>query len=168
MSLEPPPENSADLDEAIAYRRALGAFATGVCIVTADSAAGPLGITINSFTSVSLKPRLVLWCLDERSERWGAFAGADRFAIHVLCASARDLAARFAKGIGALSEGEYARAEGQAPRLANAKARFECRTHDRIQMGDHMIIVGEVVSFETEDGPALTYFRGRYGAAEGL
>ncbi|GAD57972.1 NADH-FMN oxidoreductase [Brevundimonas abyssalis TAR-001] len=63
------PQTDADTPEPVAYRRALGGFATGVCVVTADTADGPLGITINSFTSVSLEPRLVLWCLDEGSQR---------------------------------------------------------------------------------------------------
>ena len=75
MTLEPLPDDLAR--ETAAYRRALGVFATGVCVVTADSPAGPLGITVNSFTSVSLTPRLVLWCLDERSDRWPVFAAAD-------------------------------------------------------------------------------------------
>lgn len=150
-----------------AYRRALGAFATGVCVVTADSTNGPLGITINSFTSVSLTPRLVLWCLDERSERWPAFAAADRFSIHVLDAQSEALARRFAKGSGLMEPGEFQRVGAAAPRLGAAAARFDCRTHERVQMGDHMIIVGEVETFEASDAATLTYFRGRYGIAGG-
>jgi len=82
VTLEPPPEHPTD--ETLAYRQALGSFATGVCVVTADSPLGPMGLTINSFTSVSLEPRLLLWCIDERSERWPVFAAAERFAVHVL------------------------------------------------------------------------------------
>jgi flavin reductase (DIM6/NTAB) family NADH-FMN oxidoreductase RutF len=154
-----------------AYRRALGAFATGVCIVTADSPAGPLGITINSFTSVSLTPRLVLWCLDERSDRWPTFAAAERFAIHVLPSSDKALAGRFAKGVSVLEEGEFVRPlDHSAPCLPEALVRFECVAHDRIQMGDHLIIVGRVETFSDAGEPgagleALTYFRGRYGVA---
>ena len=162
MSLESPPDEVSG--DVIAYRRALGAFATGVCVVTADSYLGPLGITINSFTSVSLTPRLVLWCLDERSERWHAFCGAEHFSIHVLGADSEALARRFAKGIGLMEDHEFQRVGDAPPRLA-AAARFDCRTHDRIQMGDHMMILGEVVGFETSDGATLTYFRGGYGVA---
>lgn len=165
MSLEPVPQEIAGGD-VTAYRRALGAFATGVCVVTADSPRGPLGITINSFTSVSLTPRLVLWCLDERSERWPAFCEAERFSIHVLDAASETLARRFARGIGLMEPHEFARVEGAAPRLAGAVARFDCRTHDRIQMGDHMMMIGEVEEFEASDTAALIYFRGRYGVAE--
>ena len=171
MTLEPVPDDIAR--DTAAYRRALGAFATGVCIVTADSPAGPLGITINSFTSVSLTPRLVLWCLDERSDRWPTFAAAERFAIHVLPSSDKALAGRFAKGVSILEEGEFVRPLDPrsgvlgAPCLPEAMVRFECVTHDRIQMGDHLIIVGRVETFEdAESGlEALTYFRGRYGVA---
>jgi len=168
VSLEPLPEEAVRQADAADYRRALGAFATGVCVVTADSAAGPLGITINSFTSVSLTPRLVLWCLDEKSERWAPFSAADRFSIHVLGASSQALSNRFAKGVGQLAEGEYLRVADMPPRLSGAVARFDCRTHQRVQMGDHMTIVGEVEAFEATDGPTLTYFRGRYGTAEHL
>lgn len=166
MSLEPLPEEAVRQADAAEYRRALGAFATGVCVVTADSDAGPLGITINSFTSVSLAPRLVLWCLDEKSERWAPFSAAERFSIHVLDAGSQALSNRFAKGVGLLAEGEYLRIAEAPPRLAGAVARFNCRTYDRVQMGDHMMIVGEVEAFEVSDGSTLTYFRGRYGTAE--
>ena len=163
MSLEPPPEHPAA--DVAAYRRALGAFATGVCIVTADSPAGPLGITINSFTSVSLTPRLVLWCLDERSDRWPVFAAAETFAIHMLPSSDKALAGRFAKGVSVLDPHEFVRPDDGPPCLPEALARLECVTHDRIQMGDHLIIVGRVTRFEDWGGEALTYFRGCYGVA---
>jgi flavin reductase (DIM6/NTAB) family NADH-FMN oxidoreductase RutF len=164
VTLEPLPDDPAQ--ETIAYRRALGAFATGVCVVTADSELGPIGITINSFTSVSLTPRLVLWCLDERSDRWPAFAEAERFAIHVLPVEDRDHAIRFARGVCTLSEGEYDRAGDGPPRLPEALSRFECVAHDRIQMGDHLIIVGRVEAYQTREGDALTFHRGRYGRAQ--
>lgn len=164
MTLEPPPEHPSN--ETVAYRRALGSFATGVCVVTVDSPQGPLGLTINSFTSVSLKPRLVLWCLDERSERWPAFAAAERFAVHVLPASARSEAARFARGIASLAEGEFERSPAGLPCLPDAIARFECQAHERIQMGDHMIVVGRVEAFADGEGDALTFWRGRYGQLE--
>ncbi len=167
MSLEPISDEAARAGDVMAYRQALGTFATGVCVVTADSDQGPLGITINSFTSVSLSPRLVLWCLDERSERWRAFSAAERFAIHVLDAQSEALARRFAKGIGLMEDHEFQRVGEDAPRLGSAAAQFDCRTHQRVQMGDHMIIVGEVEAFEASDAATLTYFRGRYGVAGG-
>lgn len=164
MSLEPPIDPASD--EAMAYRRALGAFATGVCVVTADGPQGPLGLTINSFTSVSLEPRLVLWCLDERSERWPIFAEAERFAIHVLKAGDQARAARFARGAAGLQPNEYERRGAGAPGLADVLARFECRARQHIQLGDHMVIVGEVEAYEAVAGAPLTFWRGGYGAME--
>lgn len=163
MTLEPAPDSIAA--ETVAYRRALGAFATGVCVVTADSSSGPLGITINSFTSVSLEPRLILWCLDERSERWPVFAAADRFSLHVLGAGDNHHARRFARGVCLLEEGEYVRDDDFAPHLPDVLARFDCEVHARIPMGDHVMIVGRVERFIDGEGDGLTFFRGRYGAA---
>ena len=157
------PQTDDDVPEAVAYRRALGGFATGVCVVTADTADGPLGVTINSFTSVSLEPRLVLWCLDEGSQRWKAFAGAERFSIHVLGADDRHMAARFARGDCVLRDDEYDRVGEGAPRLKHAITRLDCHTTQRLPMGDHMTIVGEVQSFAAEAGDGLVFFRGRYG-----
>lgn len=161
MILQPSVDD--EIPEPVAYRRALGGFATGVCVVTADTRDGPLGITINSFTSVSLEPRLILWCLDERSQRWKAFADVERFSVHVLGADDRHLAARFARGICVLAPEEYERAGDGAPQLRGVLTRLDCRTHDRIAMGDHMTIVGAVEGFQATRGDALVFFRGRYG-----
>lgn len=154
----------ADFD-ASAYRQALGGFATGVCVVTAHTSAGPLGITVNSFTSVSLNPPLILWCLDQKSWRHDAFAAADRFAVHMLPVEDRDLSDRFAWGVCQLSMEEFDSSSAEPPRLKNALTRLECATANRIVMGDHLTIVGAVERFETRPGEALTYYRGRYGVA---
>jgi flavin reductase (DIM6/NTAB) family NADH-FMN oxidoreductase RutF len=148
-----------------AYRRALGGFATGVCVVTAHTEEGPFGITINSFASVSLKPALILWCLDRASWRHDAFATADRFAVHMLPVEDREMSDRFAWGVCRLSSEEFDSSSAEPPRLKNALTRLDCTTHDRIVLGDHLAIVGEVRTFETRPGAALTYYRGRYGVA---
>ena len=159
---------SSPLDPAFdfsAYRRALGGFATGVCVVTAHTEEGPFGITINSFTSVSLKPPLVLWCLDRASERHNAFAAADRFAVHMLPAEDREMSDRFAWGVCRLSSDEFDSSSAEPPRLKNALTRLDCLVSQRIVMGDHLTIVGAVQGFETRPGAALVYYRGRYGVA---
>lgn len=158
------PENTAEFDPR-AYRQALGGFATGVCVVTAHTVDGPLGITVNSFTSVSLDPPLVLWCLDIKSDRHDAFAGAERFAVHVLPLEDQAMSDRFAWGVARLSETEFETENPEPPRLRNAVTRLDCLTHDRIIMGDHLVIVGRVTGYETRTGDALTYFRGKYGQA---
>lgn len=155
------PQDSFD---PLAYRKALGAFATGVCVVTADTPQGLLGITVNSFTSVSLRPPIVLWCLDETSDRWLAFAKADAFAINVLAADAKSLSERFAHGISEIQPHEVETIDG-VPALPGALARLRCAAGERVQSGDHLVIFGHVTGFDTAPGDALTYFRGRYGRA---
>lgn len=163
MSLEPVPDDLADAS--LAYRRALGAFATGVCVMTVEGPEGPLGITANSFASVSLQPRLILWSIALSSERMPAFAAADRFAVHVLAADHAELADRFARGDCRLTAADAALEPGQAPRLSGVLAWLDCAVHARSEVGDHLAIIGRVDRFEAGDGAALTYFRGRYGQA---
>lgn len=152
-------------EQELAYRRALGCFATGIAVVTVSTAAGPMGLTVNSFTSASLRPRLVLWCLDERSERGAAFLQAGQFAINVLGVEQRNLASQCAEpGGGALPVVECEEID-PAPLLRQALARFLCRTVEHRPIGDHVLIVGEVERFESRPGSGLTYFRGRYGEA---
>ena len=146
------------------YRRALGAFPTGVTVVTAEDGTGPLGLTVNSFTSVSLDPPLVLWCLDDDCDRRHVFHTAPRFAVNVLAAGDQERSHRFARGAGRLEADEIEHGATGAPLLKGALARFECEVRERIQMGDHQIIVGEVLHWDDQGGEALVFSRGRYGA----
>ena len=150
-----------------AFRHAMGAFATGVTVVTAARADGRMsGITVNSITSVSLQPRLLLWCLGDRSERYDVFAAADAWGVTVLGADEETLALRFARAETEGLDTHEAETFGAAPVLRAGVAHFSCRTHDRRVAGDHLIIVGEVTDFRAKTGPALTFFRGRYGRLE--
>lgn len=149
-----------------AFRRAMGAFATGVTVVTAARGERLSGITVNSLTSVSLRPRLLLWCLGDQSERYDHFANAEIWGVTVLGAEDLALAHRFARAeTETLAQDEAVLFSG-APVLRCGVAHFACRTHDRRIAGDHLIIVGEVAGFRVQAGPALTFFRGRYGRAE--
>lgn len=160
MSLEPVPDDLVAASRA--YRRTLGTFATGVCVMTAWTPDGGVGLTANSFASVSLDPRLILWSIARDAERHAAFASAERFGVHVLGADDRARAERFAFGEPRLVPDDLTGAEG-APRLRDVLARLECLTHERHEVGDHTVIIGRVVEFEGEPGPALTYFRGGFG-----
>lgn len=154
-------------DEERAYRWALGGFATGVVAITVDTAAGPAGIVVNSFTSVSLNPRIVLWCLGDASDRYAMFAHADRWGVNVLGADQQDISARLAQpGAFDATDLDLVRL-GETPVLRSALTRLSCRTVERTVMGDHLMIVGAVEAFDTDDASrvALTYFRGRYGRA---
>jgi len=156
-----------EMDPEQVFRRAMGAFATGVTVVSAArDEAGASGITVNSLTSVSLNPRLLLWCLGDRSARYDLFASADLWGVTVLGAGEEALARRFARAeTEALAPDEVERFAG-APILRAGVAHIACRTFERRTMGDHLVIVGEVIDVRVADGDALTYFRSRYGRAE--
>jgi len=153
-------------DPEIAFRRAMGAFATGVTVVSA--AAGPRvsGMTVNSLTSVSLKPRLLLWCLGDQSERYDHFATADVWGVTVLGADDVALAHRFARAETESFEPGEAEMFAGAPVLKAGVAHFGCRTTERRVAGDHLIIIGEAIDVRTHAGAALTFFRGLYGRAD--
>lgn len=148
-------------------RDALGRFATGVTVITAREEGGgaPIGITVNSFASVSLDPALVLWSAARSSMRHRHFAGAPAFAIHVLGAGQADLAKRFSSSSGPAFEGLDPRFNDQAvPLLDGCLARFECATEAIHEGGDHTIIIGRVARFELcRDGAPLCFFAGRFG-----
>lgn len=148
------------------FRRACGQFLTGVTVVTAlDPEWGPVGLTANSFTSVSLDPPLVLVSVAKTAGTHRAFAEGPGFAVHVLPADAQDLARRFAtKDIDRFEGVEWEKGTLGVPLLPGMLARFECATEHAYEGGDHTIFVGRVVDMEVaeEDRPALGFFRGRY------
>lgn len=150
-------------------RHAFRRFATGVTIVTVQTPDGPLGITANSFSSVSLEPPLVMWSIAKHSSRFAAFAEAAHFAIHVLAREQDDLCWRFAKSGRDFPGIELAfNAEG-APLLPGALARFECEIANRIDAGDHVMLLARVRRMAARDGEPMLFFGGRYRAlaAEG-
>jgi flavin-dependent trigonelline monooxygenase, reductase component len=152
------------------YRSALGSFATGVTIVTTSDGEGDgHGLTVNSFTSVSLDPPLVLWCLGNKSDSYDLFSKTDHYAINVLAAGETDFAMRFAgKGNQKLSADERRVLETGAPILDQAIAVFDCKVVQRIEAGDHLILIGETQAFETRPQSGLAYFRGVFGDTAGL
>lgn len=144
-------------------RDALGRFATGVTVVTTMTADGPLGITANSFASVSLDPPLVLWSPARKSRRFPAFESAPFFAVHVLSAEQRRLAEVFSASSDGFSGLAFAPGLGDAPLLDGCAARFECRHSAGHDGGDHLIVVGEVLRLVQADLEPLVFYRGRYG-----
>ncbi len=146
-------------------RRAFGTFVTGVTIITTVDPDGMknIGVTANSFSSLSLDPPMVLWSLARNAYSMPAFTGAERFVVHVLAADQVSLSERFAaKGTNKFAGLPHDVSPEGLPLLRHCLARFECRkalTHDG---GDHLIFVGEVERFEHAEGPPLTYYGGRY------
>lgn len=128
------------------FRAALGMFATGVTIVTTRAPDGsPVGMTVNSFNSVSLAPPLVLWSLSRAASARSVFAGCSHYAVNVLGVGQQALAERFAsRQTGRWDGVVHSAGAGGAPLLAGAVASFECFNRSRYDEGDHVIFVGEV------------------------
>lgn len=133
-----------------AFRDALGCFATGVTVVTAKARDGrPFGVTVNSFSSLSLDPPLILWSLSSGSGTYSAFLEASHFAVHVLCVNQEHICLQFARSgidrFGGIDLGEGA---GGVPILPDTAALFECRSLYRYWGGDHVIFIGRVERFQ--------------------
>jgi flavin reductase (DIM6/NTAB) family NADH-FMN oxidoreductase RutF len=149
-------------------RDVFGTFATGVTVVTAVRADGePVGLTANSFTSVSLDPPLILWCLSVKSKSIAAFSPGAPFSVHVLAHHQRDLAMHFAQvGRERFEVDPYWRDNPKPPRIAEVLSRLDCRVHSSFSGGDHWIIVGEVLATEKAAGEPLAFHAGRFGRFE--
>lgn len=144
-------------------RTALGCFATGVTIVTTMTDEGPLGMTANSFASVSLDPPLVLWSPARKSKRFPAFEKADYFAIHILSDMQKELSGSFAREGWEPFDGlDFTLGLGDAPLFDDCAARFECKQSAGHDGGDHLILVGEVLRHQCSDLAPLIYHRGGY------
>lgn len=150
-------------ETARAFRDALGCFGTGVTVITTMTDKGPAGITANSFASVSLDPALVLWCLANGSARYETFANAQHYAIHVMAEDQHDLAQGFARDGLDFSHADWTSGLNGVPTLRRALARFDCRLAARHPAGDHLILVGEVLSATHRPGKGLMFKRGQYG-----
>ena len=145
-------------------RLALGRFSTGVTIITCIDAHGQrVGLTANSFNSLSLDPPLVLWSLRESSANLPVFTAAGRFAINVLSEAQVDLSRRFAgRGDDKFADGAWSLGEHGSPVLAGCAAVFECVTHAQHAIGDHMLFIGRVLACSETPLPPLVYQGGHY------
>lgn len=148
-----------------AYRSALGGFGTGVALVAArDDRGRAHGLIINSLTSVSLHPPIMLWCLANSSKAFDVFTRADAFSLNILRSDDHDVARRFSRsGDRIIPEDQICTMETGAPVLSAAVASLDCRMRLRQPMGDHEVIYGDVIAYRADPGVnALGFFRGRY------
>ncbi len=152
------------------FRSALGRFATGVTVITAEHPGNagnePVGLTISSFNSVSLDPPLVLWSLSRKASALPYFLHAERYVIHVLAASQLHLAKRFASGpqSGRFNDVALARAPGGTLMLADndTAAWFECHNLTHHEAGDHVVFIGQVESCDRSFSQPLVYHAGDF------
>jgi len=155
--------NQATIDPRL-LRRALGSFVTGVTIVTTRNSDGePVGLTVNSFNTVSLSPPLVLWSLSLHAASFDAFVQASHFVVNVLAADQIPLSTSFAKtGGNKFVDIAWHEAFAGMPVLDGTSASFTCRNAHRFPGGDHLIFLGEIISFEQSTRPPLVYANGKY------
>ena len=150
------------------FRNALGTFPTGVTVVTTISQDGaPIGLTCNSFSSVSLSPALVLWSLSLRSPNLANFLQAPNFAINILAADQRDVSQRFAQSIANKFEGVRC-TQGQlgVPLITDAATQLECRNETRYYSGDHVIFIGHVLHYSYRRCAPLVFCAGQYASLQ--
>ncbi len=158
ISFVPNVANTRDL------RDAFGRFATGVTLVTVGTSQGVVGIVANSFSSVSLTPPMVLWCLDRESRRYKYFEAAEHYAIHILSSDQQDLCWSVAKDAYALRDKNLVLNAQGVPVIEDCLARFECSRHAIYEGGDHVIMLGTVDRVDMrEEGEPLSFFKGQIG-----
>lgn len=156
------------LDKSIElYKEIMGGYPTGVTIITATNEINePIGMTVNSFTSVSLDPLMVLWCIDKRASNINAFKTSNKFAVNILAGNQKELCWVFAnkneKNRFAKSDWKFS--ENGLPILEDVYAVLECRKVQEIESGDHFIIIGEVIDLRKNDVEPMLYYRRTVGS----
>jgi len=150
-------------DQERAFRAALGAFATGVTVVTTRTDFGHVGITANSFSSVSLDPALVLWSVAKGSKRHDSFAGSAPFVIHVMAREQDHIASGFSNDSTAFHGVDWKENSEGVRVLDGCLSTFECSTEALHDAGDHTIVVGRVIRFSQRVGEPLLFSQGKYG-----
>ncbi len=148
------------------FRNALGSFATGITVITTLGRNGQkVGMTANSFNSVSLDPALVLWSIGKESNCFEDFITADAFAIHILAEDQQSLSNLFAKtGADRFANIDSAEGVSGVPILPHYSACFQCTAEHQYDGGDHMILVGRVIKFTDRGHKPLIFHRGKYAA----
>lgn len=171
-----PDIHSAEPADQIAFRKLMGLFATGVCVVSfrkkGDGERDISAMTINSLVSVSLDPMLVSWSLQNSASQYADYAEAEEFAISILGADQQALARRYAaRADSALSPADFIHSERGMPVIKDALAVIECRRWASYPAGDHTMILGEVQAMNSVDPAthprALGFYNGHFSAIGG-
>ena len=149
-----------------AFRNALGHFPTGVTVMTAAAGGRRVGVTVNSFSALSLDPPLILWSIIKGSSSYPVFEAASHFAVNILAHDQIALSQRFARPAEDRFDGiELAEGAGAAPLLPGTCGQLECARHRILDGGDHWILLGRVLSFRTDSHAPLLFHKGGYALA---
>ncbi|MFD1705683.1 flavin reductase family protein [Siminovitchia sediminis] len=148
------------------FKEALGNYPTGVTIVTAMTEEGtPVGLTVNSFASVSLDPLMILWSIDHRVSSKDTFIKGEKFAVHILGADQVELCKTFATpNVDRFSTCKWSTSEHNTPVIEGAFAVLQCKLHQAVEAGDHTILIGKVLDIDIERKDPMLYHRRNFGA----
>ncbi len=151
------------------FKEVMGNYPTGVTVVTTvDENNQPIGLTVNSFASVSIDPLLILWSIDKRVGTYELFAKTEKFAVNVLAGDQSDVCSLFAtKGTDRFSNCEWKLSENKLPIISGAAGVLECKTFKTVEAGDHMILIGEVIDIQSANSDPLLYHRRKFGKIPG-
>jgi 3-hydroxy-9,10-secoandrosta-1,3,5(10)-triene-9,17-dione monooxygenase reductase component len=151
--------------DAARFRQVLGHFPTGVTVITAGPAEGPVGMAVGSFTSLSLEPPQVLFCAGNASTSWPRIREHGSFSVNILAEDQEDVSRVFAsKCADKFAEIGWHHSRAGNPQINGALAWIECRIGNIVESGDHSIVIGEVDELSvTHEGRPLVFFRGGYG-----
>ena len=147
------------------FKEALGNYPTGVTIVTMMTDDNvPLGLTVNSFASVSINPLLILWSIDKRVSTYGHFTSGKKFAVHILASDQSELCYLFAaRDVDRFSNSEWEASEYNLPILKDVSAVLQCETFKTVEAGDHTILIGKVIDITGDNGAPLLYHKRHTG-----
>lgn len=153
------------MDNVNKFKEIMGNYPTGVTVVTmVDENGTPLGLTVNSFASVSIDPLLILWSIDKRVSSYDAFIKIDKFAVNILAGDQGDICSLFAtKGTDRFGSCEWSLSEYNLPLLAGVVGVLQCKTVQTIEAGDHMILIGEVIDIQSNNKDPLLYHKRNMG-----
>nr|WP_241481529.1 flavin reductase family protein [Mesobacillus campisalis] len=147
------------------FKEVMGNYPTGVTVVTTTDENGvPLGLTVNSFASVSIDPLLVLWSIDKRVTSYEPFVNSGKFAVHVLAGDQSDTCMLFAtKGTDRFASCEWKMSEHDLPIVSGAAGVMQCKTFKTVDAGDHTILIGEVIDIQNHEKEPLLYHKRNFG-----
>ena len=152
-----------DIDNEALLKKSLGMFSTGITIVTTvDDNKNPIGMTVNSFASVSLNPQLVLWSIDKKQPSYDIFLNANGYAVNILSKSQKDLCFNFSSPIeNKFDNVDWNYSKNGHPIINESLAWFDCIKWNYYDGGDHQILVGEVISHHHKENEPLLYWNGK-------
>lgn len=154
----------SNLQQVACFKEVMGNYPTGVTVITTfDTNHRPVGMTVNSFAAVSLEPLLILWSIDKNATAYESFLKVEKFSVNILAADQADLCTLFSsKAADRFSQCEWTESKWSLPVLSNALAVFQCKTFNKVEAGDHTILIGEVIDIHNHYKSPLLYHKRRF------